>query len=72
MKREVDVVALHRKNGDLIPQFILWDSERFYEVEEVTHISQPVPGKTVIFTCMVAGREAHLYLDKDTFYVETA
>ena len=72
MKREVDVVALHQKNGNMFPQYILWDSERFYEVEEVIHISQPVPGKTVIFTCMVAGREVHLYLDKDTFYVETA
>ena len=72
LRRNVDVVALHQKNGNMIPQYILWDSKRFYEVEEVTHISQPVSGKTIIFTCMVAGREAHLYLDKDTFYVETA
>ena len=72
VRREVDVVALHQKNGNIIPQYILWDSERFYEVEEVTHISQPVSGNTIIFTCIVAGREAHLYLDKDTFYVETA
>lgn len=73
MRRDVDVLALHQKSGTMVPQFILWDEDRFYEIQEVKNVYQKAPKMTVVFSCIVSGREVHLYLDnKNRFYVETA
>ena len=67
------MLALHQKTGTMIPQFILWDENKFYEIQEVKNVCKPAPKMTVVFTCIVSGKEVHLYLDnKNKFYVETA
>ena len=72
MRKDVDVLTLCQKNGGFFPRVILWEDGRSFLIDEIKGIEQKQPWNKVTYTCLVAGKVIHLYLESpNRFYVET-
>ena len=74
MKVYVDVHAKFSKDGRLIPTDIVWEDGRTYKIDRVTRIercaSRKAGGAGIRYTCMVEGKESHLFYEVDRWFVE--
>lgn len=74
LKVYVDVNVQFSKDGDLIPRSFIWEDGTTYEIDRVTKkercASRKAGGVGIRYTCMVGGKECHLYFEVDKFFME--
>ena len=64
----VDVNATFSKDGRLIPRSFIWTDGHMYEIQKVKDVcraaSRKAGGVGIRYTCIIDGRESHLYYEK--------
>lgn len=75
MKVYVDVLAKFSKEGDLIPLEIRWEDGHKYQIDRIKKIercaSRKAGGVGIMYTCMVEGKESHLFYELDKWFVDS-
>lgn len=71
----VDVVVKFTKEGRVLPMELAWEDGQKYEVQKVCDIrrlaSLKAGGVGLRYTCMISGRESHLFYEDDNrWFVE--
>ncbi|MGI6679145.1 MAG: hypothetical protein ACOX2Q_08860 [Dehalobacterium sp.] len=70
----VDVTARFDKEGGLIPQSVIWEDGRCFEIDRVLDVrpaaSLKAGGCGIRYTCRILGRETFLFLEEDRWFVE--
>ena len=71
----VDVNATFTKDGRLLPRSFIWTDGHVYEIQRVTDVrraaSLKAGGAGMRYTCIVDGRESHLfYEDNNMWFME--
>ena len=71
----VDVNATFSKDGRLIPKSFIWTDGHLYEIQKVKDVCRAVSRKAggvgIRYTCIIDGRESHLYYeDNNMWFVE--
>ncbi|MDD3137656.1 MAG: hypothetical protein PHX08_01610 [Lachnospiraceae bacterium] len=71
----VDVNATFSKDGRLIPKSFIWTDGHLYEIQKVKDVSRAASRKAggvgIRYTCIIDGRESHLYYeDNNMWFVE--
>ena len=70
----VDVHALLSKEGDLIPKSFIWEDGQTYVIDRIKNkgmqANRKAGGTGIMYTCIVGGKECHLYYEVDKFFVE--
>jgi hypothetical protein len=74
-KAYVEVKALFTKDGELKPTAIIWGDGHEYEIQRITDkrrtASLKAGGAGMRYTCVIDGRESHLYYeDNNQWFVE--
>lgn len=74
IKTYVCVKAYFNTHGIIIPEVVLWDDGRRFEIDRVLD-SRPCAslkggGSGIRYTCRIRGKEAYLYLDGSRWFVE--
>jgi hypothetical protein len=73
-KRYVEVYASFSMNGQIIPQKIIWDKARSYEIDSIDDVrnaaSTSVGGAGVRYTCSIRGKKKYLFLEERKWFVE--
>lgn len=68
----VDVNATFSKDGRLIPKSFIWTDGHVYEIQRVKNVcraaSLKAGGVGMRYTCVVAGRESHLYYEDNNMW----
>ena len=74
VKIYVDVNALISQDGELIPKSLVWEDGKTYEIDRIKRkercANRKAGGTGVMYTCMVGGKECHLYYEVDKFFME--
>lgn len=74
VKVYVDVNVLLSKDGDLIPKSFVWEDGRTYQIDRIKkkqmEANRKAGGTGVMYTCMVGGKECHLYYEVDKFFMQ--
>ena len=71
----VDVNATFSKDGRLIPKSFIWTDGHLSEIQKVKDVcraaSRKAGGVGIRYTCIIDGRESHLYYeDNNMWFVE--
>ena len=71
----VNVMAEFTKDGRLLPRSFIWKDGHIYEIQKVTDVrraaSLKAGGVGIRYTCIVNGRESHLfYEDNNMWFME--
>ncbi len=70
----VEVNAKFEKDGNIIPQSILWEDGTVYTLDKITNIciaaSLKAGGSGIRYTCIINGVQTYLFLEKDRWFVE--
>jgi hypothetical protein len=71
----VDVTAEFSKEGALKPKSFRWEDGRVYEIQNVKDVRRAASlragGAGIRYTCIVNGRESHLYYeDNNKWFLE--
>ena len=65
----VDVFALMRQDGMLLPKGFIWEDGAKYKIDRVRHAapaaSTKVGGRGIRYTVLIGGQEQYLYREKD-------
>ncbi|MBR4530641.1 MAG: hypothetical protein IKO80_10250 [Lachnospiraceae bacterium] len=65
----VDVAAEFTSGGILRPMWLIWEDGTRYEIDRVKKIercaSRRAGGTGIMYTCLVGGREIHLFYEEN-------
>ena len=68
----VDVNATFSKDGRLIPKSFIWTDGHVYEIQRVKNVCRAASlragGVGMLYTCVVDGRESHLYYEDNNMW----
>ena len=68
-KKYVDVGASFSSEGILTPLWIIWEHKRRYDIDRIIRMeraaSRKAGGHGIRYTCMVSGRQVHLYYEEN-------
>ncbi len=68
----VDVNATFSKDGRLIPKSFIWTDGHVYDIQRVKNVcraaSLKAGGVGMRYTCVVDGRESHLYYEDNNMW----
>lgn len=74
VKVYVDVFAWFSKSGELIPCVIAWEDGQRYRIDRIRKkercASRRAGGVGIMYTCMVQGKEVHLFFEEDKWFLE--
>lgn len=74
MRKNVDVKAMMKQTGDIIPLSIIWEDGREFLVDKVLDVRQRAStkggGMGVRYLIRISGVEKFLFLDGFTWFVE--
>lgn len=74
MRKNVDVLALMKKEGKLLPQQLIWEDGRKFNIDRVLDIrpaaSTKGGGMGIRYLCRIGNKERYLFLDKYIWFVE--
>lgn len=75
MKIYVEVYAKFTPDGGLVPIDITWEDGRKYHVDRVLSkqrcASRKAGGVGEMYTCIVDGKECHLFYEVDKWFVDS-
>ncbi len=67
-KKYVKVTATFDCDGDLIPEYIVWDDGRRYRIDKISDVryaaSLKAGGAGIRYTCHILGKERYLFLEE--------
>ena len=67
-------IAEFSKEGCLIPILFVWEDGRKYKIDKILKIercaSRKAGGVGTMYTCMVQGKESHLFFEVDKWFME--
>ncbi|MGI6686366.1 MAG: hypothetical protein ACOX47_13020 [Bacillota bacterium] len=70
----VDVTARFDKGGNVIPENIIWEDGRRFEIDRVLDVrpaaSLKAGGCGIRYTCRIWGKETFLFLEGNRWFVE--
>lgn len=70
----VDVLARQDKEGQLTPLAITWEDGRVFEIDSIMEVCMAacmsVGGCGIRYTCRIHGKDKHLFLDNDKWFME--
>lgn len=68
----VNVNAEFTKDGRLLPKSFVWKDDHVYEIQRVTDIRRAASlragGAGLRYTCIVDGKESHLYYEDNNMW----
>ena len=68
-KKYVEVGAVHRTDGQILPVLLWWEDGRSYQIDRVLDIRRAVGRR---YTCRICGKERYLWLEDDgKWFVES-
>ena len=74
MKKYVKVTATFDCDGDLIPEYIVWDDGRRYRIDKISDVryaaSLKAGGAGIRYTCHILGKERYLFLEENRWFVD--
>ena len=69
IKTYVDVMALFTSDGRMFPTTLKWEDGHVYEITKVIDVKRACSlragGTGLRFTCLIDGRETHLFFEGD-------
>lgn len=75
IKQFVPVIVKFEKDGRIVPQKILWDDGRVFEIDQVLDmrpgVSLKVGGQGIRYTCRIQNKEVCLYYEEPKWFVES-
>ena len=75
MKKEITVKATMLSTGSVVPNAIVWDDGRIFEIDKVLDKRRAASlkggGTGIRYTVQIDGKEKFLFLDDYTWFVET-
>jgi len=70
----ISVRAVFYPDGGFKPTSLIWEDGREYPIDRVTDIrraaSLKAGGTGIRYTCKVAGKQVHLFLEEDRWFME--
>ena len=70
VKVYVEVLVRYTAEGQVIPLSILWEDGHRYQIDQVKSVercaSRKAGGCGLMYTCIVQGKETHLYYEDDS------
>ncbi|NLF45063.1 MAG: hypothetical protein GX581_03205 [Syntrophomonadaceae bacterium] len=70
----ISVRAVFYPDGGFKPTSLIWEDGREYQIDRVTDIrraaSLKAGGTGIRYTCKVAGKQVHLFLEEDRWFME--
>ena len=73
-KRYIEVIAKHRKNGEIIPLYIIWDNDKKYKIDKIfdkQRRASQVGGCGMRYSCMIQGEQRYIFYEKDKWFIES-
>ena len=70
MKKYVKVTATFDCDGDLIPEYIVWDDGRRYGIDNIFDVSLKEGVSGIRYTCHILGKERYLFLEENRWFVD--
>lgn len=74
MRKNVDVKAIMKASGEILPLSIYWDDNREFQIDKVldarNRASTKGGGMGVRYTIRIMGKERFLFLDGYVWFVE--
>jgi hypothetical protein len=74
LRKDIDVLALMKKDGKVLPKQIMWEDGRKFNIDRVLDIraaaSTKGGGKGIRYLCKIANKEKYLFLDNYLWFVE--
>lgn len=68
----VSVTAVFTKDGKLVPKSFVWKNGHVYDIQKVTDVRRAASlragGAGLRYTCIVDGRESHLFYEEDNLW----
>lgn len=75
MKVYVEVYAKFSPEGEVLPVDITWEDGRKYHVDRVLRkercASRKAGGAGIMYTCLVEGKECHLFYEVDKWFLDS-
>lgn len=73
-KQFVEVIVRFTYEGRKIPQMIIWEDGRKFEIDKILDMrpapSLKVGGQGLRYTCRISGYETYLWLEGEKWFVE--
>ncbi len=70
----VEVTAVMKPDGTVLPRRFLWEDGAVYRIDRVKHIvpaaSTKVGGRGIRYTVMIQGQERYLFREEDRWFLE--
>lgn len=74
MRKNISILAKMQKNGRVIPQKILWDDGRIFEIDRILDIRNAAStrggGKGIRYTIRIKNQERYVWLDEYFWFIE--
>jgi len=74
-KQFVDVIVYFTKEGQILPQKIIWNDGRKFDIDKILDIrpapSLKVGGQGLRYTCRILNKETYLWLEDEKWFVES-
>lgn len=74
MKQYVDVIVYHTKEGNMRPEFIVWDNQARYSIDRILEVKRAASlkngGSGIRYTCRIHGHIRYLYYDVNRWFIE--
>lgn len=68
----VSVTAVFTKDGKLVPKSFVWKNGHVYDIQKVTDVRRAASlragGAGLRYTCIVDGRESHLFYEENNLW----
>ncbi len=68
----VSVTAVFTKEGKLVPKSFVWKNGHVYDIQKVTDVCRAASlragGAGLRYTCIVDGRESHLFYEENNLW----
>ena len=68
----VSVTAVFTKDGKLVPKSFVWKNGHVYDIQKVTDVCRAASlragGAGLRYTCIVDGRESHLFYEENNLW----
>ena len=74
MRKNINVRALMRSDGEILPLEIEWEDGRRFAIDRVLEIKKVAStkggGKGLRYTCRILGQQRYLFLDEHFWFIE--
>lgn len=73
-KRYIEVIIKQKKDGEMIPLYVVWDDGKKYKIEKIFRKERRasiVGGCGLRYSCMIEGKQRNIFYEKDKWFIES-